>query len=159
MAVQIQVRRGTAAQWTSANPILAAGEIGAETDTSKFKIGDGVTAWQTLGYALYPSAYTTVNTQTGTTYTFVLADQTRLISFTNASAVTATIPLNSSVAYEIGSRLDIIQYGAGQVTLVGAGGVTVNTSSTLKTRALYSSITVVKMGTNEWVAMGDLALV
>lgn len=51
MAVQIQLRNGTAAQWTSANPTLALGEIGVEKDTSKFKIGDGTTAWTSLGYA------------------------------------------------------------------------------------------------------------
>ena len=51
MAVQIQLRNGTAAQWTSANPTLALGEIGVEKDTSKLKIGDGATAWTSLGYA------------------------------------------------------------------------------------------------------------
>jgi hypothetical protein len=50
MAVQIQLRRGTAAQWTSANPTLASGEIGIETDTKKEKVGDGTTAWNSLGY-------------------------------------------------------------------------------------------------------------
>src|SRR5271165_5930419 len=46
----IQLRRGTAAQWSSANPILAQGEEGYETDTGKMKIGDGVTAWASLVY-------------------------------------------------------------------------------------------------------------
>jgi hypothetical protein len=41
----IKLRRGTAAQWTSANPVLAAGEIGIETDTQRSKYGDGTTAW------------------------------------------------------------------------------------------------------------------
>ena len=50
MAVQIQFRNDTAANWTSANPTLAAGEMGVETDTDKFKIGDGATAWTSLGY-------------------------------------------------------------------------------------------------------------
>jgi hypothetical protein len=50
MAVQIQLRRGTAAQWTSANPTLASGEVGVETDTNKQKIGDGTTAWNSLAY-------------------------------------------------------------------------------------------------------------
>jgi hypothetical protein len=50
MAVQIQLRRGTAAQWTSANPTLASGEVGFETDTNKEKIGDGTTAWNSLAY-------------------------------------------------------------------------------------------------------------
>lgn len=51
MAVQVQLRRGTAAQWTVANTILAAGEIGVEVDTSKFKIGNGTSTWTTLIYA------------------------------------------------------------------------------------------------------------
>jgi len=50
MAVQIQLRRGTAAQWTSANPTLASGEVGVETDTNKQKVGDGSTAWNSLAY-------------------------------------------------------------------------------------------------------------
>jgi hypothetical protein len=48
MAVQIQMRRGTASQWTTANPTLAAGEWGLETDTDKFKIGDGSTTWNSI---------------------------------------------------------------------------------------------------------------
>ena len=47
----IQQRRGTAAEWLSVDPVLASGEIGVETDTFKFKIGDGVTAWSLLVYA------------------------------------------------------------------------------------------------------------
>ena len=50
MAVQIQFRRGTAAAWTAANPILADGEMGVESDTDQFKIGDGLTAWTSLAY-------------------------------------------------------------------------------------------------------------
>ena len=49
---QIQLRRGTAAVWTAANPILAQGEIGYETDTNLFKIGDGVTYWNAMGYSI-----------------------------------------------------------------------------------------------------------
>jgi hypothetical protein len=51
MSATIQLRRGTAAQWVSSNPTLAAGEPGFETDTGKFKIGDGSTNWNTLTYA------------------------------------------------------------------------------------------------------------
>lgn len=51
MAVQIQYRRGTAAQWTSVNPVLAQGEPGYEYDTGKFKVGDGVKAWNLLPYS------------------------------------------------------------------------------------------------------------
>ena len=55
MPVRIQFRRGTAAQWTSSNPTLLAGELGLETDTSKYKIGDGTTAWSSLSYSSLPS--------------------------------------------------------------------------------------------------------
>lgn len=48
---QLQFRRGTAAQWTAANPVLAEGEVGLETDTTQFKVGDGSTAWNSLSYA------------------------------------------------------------------------------------------------------------
>jgi len=50
MPIQIQFRRGTAAQWTTANPTLAQGEMGMETDTYKFKIGNGSTVWNSLSY-------------------------------------------------------------------------------------------------------------
>ena len=50
MATQIQLRRDTAANWTSANPTLAAGELGLETDTTYYKIGNGSTAWASLAY-------------------------------------------------------------------------------------------------------------
>ena len=50
MAVTIKLKRDTAANWTSNNPTLAAGEMGIETDTNKFKFGDGSTAWTSLSY-------------------------------------------------------------------------------------------------------------
>ncbi len=56
MAVTIQVRRDTAAAWTAANPVLAAGELGFETDTTYYKIGDGTTAWNSLAYGAYNGA-------------------------------------------------------------------------------------------------------
>lgn len=59
MADMIQIRRDTAANWTSANPILAQGELGAETDTSKIKIGDGTTAWASLSYLIDAGGYLT----------------------------------------------------------------------------------------------------
>jgi len=52
MADRIQIRRDTAANWTSANPTLAQGELGVETDTNKFKVGDGSTAWTSLDYLI-----------------------------------------------------------------------------------------------------------
>ncbi len=61
----IKLRRDTAVNWDTTNPVLAAGEMGIETDTSLHKIGDGVTAWGTLPYAASSSVTTQVKNQTG----------------------------------------------------------------------------------------------
>jgi hypothetical protein len=99
----------------------------------------------------------TINTQTGTTYTAVLSDVGKFVTFSNASAITLTIPLNSTVAYAVGTNIDIVQLGAGQVTIAGAAGVTINGTPGLKTRAQYSGASIIQIATNTWVAIGDLA--
>ena len=98
----------------------------------------------------------TLNDQTGTTYTLALADLAKLVTLSNAGAITLTVPLNSSIAFAIGDRIDLLQKGAGQVTIVGAGGVTVNATPGLKLRAQWSSATLIKLDTNSWVLLGDL---
>jgi hypothetical protein len=97
------------------------------------------------------------NAQTGTTYTTVLADQGKLVELSNASSITLTVPLNSSVAYPTGTQINLLQTGAGQVTVAGAGGVTVNATPGLKLRAQWSSATLIKRGTDTWVLVGDLS--
>jgi hypothetical protein len=91
----------------------------------------------------------------------VLADKDDLVTASNASAQTYTIPLNSSVAFPTGSLINLIQIGAGQVTVVGAGGVTVASTGTTaaqpKTRAQYSSLTCIKAATDTWYVVGDIA--
>ena len=77
MASIIQIRRDTASNWTSANPILALGEMGAETDTSKIKIGDGTTAWASVPYLIDAGGYlTATSTNTLTNKTIAYADNT-----------------------------------------------------------------------------------
>jgi hypothetical protein len=66
VVTQIQIRRGTAAQWTSTNPTLASGEQGFETDTNKMKIGDGSTAWNSLAYAITGAVGTVTSITAGT---------------------------------------------------------------------------------------------
>jgi hypothetical protein len=99
----------------------------------------------------------TINAQTGTTYTTVLSDAAQLVTLNNASAITLTIPPNSSVAYPIGTRIDFIQIGAGQVTVAGGTGVTVNSTPTLKFRAQHSAASCIKIATDTWQLVGDLA--
>jgi len=98
-----------------------------------------------------------INAQTGTTYTTVLADQSKLVTLNNGSAITLTIPANSSVAYPVGTKIDFAQLGAGQVTFAGASGVTVNSTPTLKLRAQYSGASCIKTATDTWLLVGDLA--
>ena len=67
--VTIQLRRDTAANWTVENPVLAAGEIGIETNTLKAKVGDGATAWNSLSYAFGITNYVTTDTDQNITGT------------------------------------------------------------------------------------------
>jgi hypothetical protein len=68
------------------------------------------------------------------------------------------VPTNASAAFSIGQRVDILQYGAGQVTVSGDTGVTVRFTPTNKLRAQYSTASLIKLGTDEWLLSGDLAL-
>jgi hypothetical protein len=96
------------------------------------------------------------NTQTGTSYTLVLADAGKLVTLSNAAAITLTIPTNASVAFPVDTRIDLLQYGAGQVT-VGGAGVTIRSSgSKLKLTGRYSGATLWKKDTDEWVLIGDI---
>lgn len=98
---------------------------------------------------------TTINQQ-AEAYTTVLADRDKLVEVSSATGVTVTIPTNSSVAYPVGTSIDILQTGAGQVTIAGAGGVTVNATPGLKLRTQWSSATLFKRAENTWVVFGDL---
>jgi hypothetical protein len=114
----------------------------------------------TLQYlqANYQQHHPTPGSQSTTSYTLVLADAGRSIMFDSAGATTVTIPANADVAIPIGSSVDIIQTGTGQVTVVGAGGVVMNKSMpTAKARARYSVLTAIKLGTDYWVLTGDAA--
>lgn len=99
---------------------------------------------------------TAINQQAGA-YTTVLEDRDKLVEVSSASGVTVTIPANSTVAYPVGTSIDILQTGSGQVTIAGAGGVTVNATPGLKLRTQWSSATLFKRATDTWVVFGDLS--
>lgn len=102
-----------------------------------------------------------INAQTGTTYTTVLADNGKLTTLSNASAIAVTIPPNSSVAYPVGAQINMAQLGAGQVTVSGGSGVTIvstgATASAPKARTQYSTLTAVQTSTDNWLIMGDIS--
>jgi len=100
---------------------------------------------------------TPLTSDTSTAYTLVIGDQGNMVSLSNASAVALTIPANSAVAFPIGTEISIFQAGAGQVTIAGAGGVTVNASDAeLKTRVQYSTAILYKTASDGWLVAGDL---
>jgi hypothetical protein len=91
-------------------------------------------------------------------YTFVLADAETIYVYSSASAATLTIPLNSTVAFPVGTQLNVIQYGNGQATIACASGATlVSEGSKFKTKAQYAIATAIKTETNVWVLVGNLA--
>jgi len=85
-----------------------------------------------------------------------LTERDSLIEVASSSATTITIPLNSAVAYPVGTSIDILQTSTGQVTIAGDAGVTVNSTPGLKLRTQWSSATLFKRATNTWVVYGDL---
>jgi hypothetical protein len=95
---------------------------------------------------LYPAT----NRQT-TDYTLVLADDGKTVEMNSAGSVNLTVPANASVAFPTYTQISIAQYGAGQVSILAAGGVTLRSSSgALTTSGQYSVVVIYKIGTNEW---------
>ena len=116
-----------------------------------------------IGGSVSPSTALTLNAQTGTTYTFALTDANNtLVTASNASAQTYSIPTNASVAFPVGSQINIIAIGAGQVTInaVTSGTTTVSsngaTATAPKLRVQYSSATLIKVATDTWYVVGDI---
>ena len=150
MTTRLQQRRDTAANWTSNNPTLATGEIGYETDTAKFKIGNGSTAWTSLAYAYGAAPALTFNAQTGTSYTLATTDVGALVTLSNTGGITLTVP--PSV------------FTTGQVTFSQGSGVTIQstgaTATAPKIRAQYAGAQVVCTtggATPTFVVVGDIA--
>ena len=102
------------------------------------------------------------NAVTGTTYTLVLADQGKFIPATNASAQVISIPTDASVNFPVGTSIDILQEGAGQITVQAVTPGTTEvlsvgaTAAAPKTRARYSALTLKKIKNNGWRVIGDI---
>ena len=95
---------------------------------------------------------------TTTAYTLVLGDAGKYVTLSNAASITLTVPTNATVAFDVGTVVNVVQLGAGQVTIAGAVGVTVNSEgSKLKLKGQYAVASLLKTATNTWVALGNLS--
>ena len=100
----------------------------------------------------------TLNAQTGTTYTLVSGDVNKLVTLSNASAITVTVP---NGVFTTGQQINLQQIGAGQVTIQGDGTTTLTstgaTSTAPKLRAQYSACTIICTSSNNFTVIGDLS--
>ena len=140
-----------------------AASVGTALGEKVLKEGDTMTGLLTLSgnptgvLHAAPKQYVdtlAINAQVGTTYTLALSDVGKLITLSNASAITLTIPTNATIAFPIGTQIHIIQLLAGRVT-VGGAGVTIGGTPSLVTRTTYSMATLIKLNTDFWVVIGD----
>ena len=146
MATQIQLRRDTAANWTSNNTVLAAGEFAWESDTNKFKIGDGTTAWTSLAYASDgdTAGITSVgDDSTGTLVaqneTFKIAGTQNITTAVSGDTLTITGPDLTGYSTFSGSYTDLtnkptIPTNNNELTN-GAGYITASSTDTLTNKS------------------------
>ena len=138
----------------AATSSTTSGRVSFDATADKLYVGDGTSAIEFASSTLITNARTA-------SYTLALADKDKLVEVSNASANTVTIPTNTSVAFPIGTQVNILQTGAGQTTISGTSGVTVNstgaTTASPKLRAQWSSATAVKRDTDSWVVIGDIS--
>lgn len=145
---------------TYPNPTIGSAKVGMSKLTSAVTLDAIATANATAadvdlnGHGILHNPLL-ANTQTGTTYTFVANDAGKFVTANNASAQTYTIPTHASVAYPVGTVITVVQYGAGQVTIAAAGGVTLRSPNGTKTAQQYSAISLLQLTQDEWVVLGD----
>jgi hypothetical protein len=110
----------------------------------------------TLGvkWATPASVNLTINAQTGTTYTLVAGDLNKLVTLSNASAVTVTVP---NGVFTAGQQINLQSIGTGQTTVASDGTTTITSTPGLKIRAQYSAATLICTGTNTFTLIGDLS--
>jgi ribosomal protein S10 len=124
--------------------------------------GDATTALQAIPKQQLDTAISgvnilSINAQTGTTYTLSLTDTSKLITLSNAAAITVTVPANASVAFSIGAQINLVQAGAGKVTFSPAAGVTINSKAGNKSISQqWVGVSLIKTDTDVWLLLGDL---
>jgi len=104
------------------------------------------------------TTYLDINAQTGTTYTFVIADAGKLVTSSNGSAQTITVPPNSSVAFPVGTQIIVQNIGSANATLAQGTGVTIQSVDSAKEiDGQYAAAALIKTATDVWSLIGRLA--
>ena len=147
---------GDAFVWDSSDEKLTI--TGTDGQTA-LDVPDGnVTITDTLTVSGGLVAPLAINAQTGTTYTFVLADAGKLVTSSNGSAQTITVPPNSGVAFAIGTQIIVQNIGSANATLATAGTPTLNSKdSNLEIDGQFAAATLIKTATDAWSIIGALA--
>lgn len=135
-----------------------------DLSAARTNLGLGTAAQQSSGAfdvagtaAAAVAASTLMTNVTGaTSYTLLLSDQNKVIECYANSAITLTIPPSSSVAFPVGSVIEVFQVSTGQITVAAGNGVSILTPSGYATRAIYATISLRKRLVDEWVLAGDL---
>jgi hypothetical protein len=120
--------------------------------------GSGTLSWATDASG-GGASYSAVRTQSGTTYTLVLGDAGDYIQTTSTTAVTITVPPQSSVTWAADTEIYFEQNNTGQITIAAGSGVTINSSETLKSFARYSVLALKRVASDVWTLTGERALV
>jgi hypothetical protein len=149
--VRIQAPASLAANVTYTLP-TADGTNGQVLSTN----GTGTLSWATSSGG---ASYSAVRTQSGTSYTLVLGDAGDYIQTTSSTAVTITVPNQVTVTWAADTEIYFEQNNTGQITFVGASGVTINSSETLKSFARYSVLALKRVASDVWTLTGERALV
>lgn len=179
MQQTVMVFASSAARTTALSGVVAEGMVSYLQDTNATEVYDG-SAWVGIANAGDITSVTTgtdsgltggatsgavdlklqlaFNAQTGTTYTLVVGDLNKLVTCSNASGITLTVPPS---VFSAGNQIHIQQIGAGQVTFAQGSGVTITstgaTASAPKLRAQYSAATVICTASNTFTIVGDLS--
>jgi hypothetical protein len=148
---------------TAGTGLSGGGSSGAVTLSINTAVTADLTTAQTLTNKTLTSPLINlgVNPQTGTSYTTVLADNGKLVTLSNTSPITVTIPPFSSVAYPVGAQLNFSGLNTGLTTFAQGAGVTIvstgATASAPALRARYSSATAICISQDNWLIAGDIA--
>ena len=139
------------------------GDLTAVTAGTGITVTNSTGPIPTVAFDYRAGSAVTLNAQTAS-YTLVLADaDQKLVTLSVASANTVSIPTNASVAYPTGSVINVIQIGAGQTTIQASssGTTTINSTGAAtaapKLRAQYSAASCIKVATDTWYVVGDIA--